>query len=332
MKSVALLTGAEGLLALKEEWDSLLNRATARTVFSTWEWQDIWWSVFGGDADLLLITVKDGAAIIGIAPLVKQGNVIRFVGGNDISDYLDIIAARGREQDVLSAVLQHLETLSWDELELGCLRQDSPTLRYLPEIARTHDLACLLEEQDVCPMLNLPGDWETYVGSLGKKDRHELRRKMRRLEGSRSFSWYVAPPTTDTESYAETFLRLCRLSKEEKAAFLEDWRMEEFFRAIIRRFLPNSVLKMYLLEIDGERVAVTLCFDQGEELWLYNSGFDPSYSQLSVGLLLKAFCIKDAIEDRKTRFDFLRGREPYKYDLGGSDTPVYRLRIRKRPD
>ena len=62
---------------------------------------------------------------------------------------------------------------------------------------------------------------------------------------------------------------------------------------------------------------------------IYNSGYDPQYAYLSVGLLSKAACLRHAIEDGRKRLDFLRGNEPYKYDLGGKDLQVYRCLIKK---
>ena len=69
-----------------------------------------------------------------------------------------------------------------------------------------------------------------------------------------------------------------------------------------------------------------LCFEVAGELLLYNSGYDPAYASLSVGLLSKALCLRDALERGLRAVDFLRGHEPYKYDLGGRDQPVYRYR------
>jgi CelD/BcsL family acetyltransferase involved in cellulose biosynthesis len=40
-----------------------------------------------------------------------------------------------------------------------------------------------------------------------------------------------------------------------------------------------------------------------------------------------AHLIRQAIEDKRSVFDFLRGDEPYKYALGGTDTHVHRLNI-----
>ena len=329
MGTATLVASVESLAALKSEWNSVLSRSSANTVFSTWDWQEIWWGAFGKGAEPLLIAIREASELVGIAPLVKRASTISFVGGSDVSDYLDFITVRGREQDVLVAVFDHLKRWEWDELDLHCVRHDSPTLQYLPGITRAHGLTYAQEVEDVCPVADLPSDWEMFVGSLSKKDRHELRRKIRRLEAADNFAWYVAPPAADTTAYIQDFFRLCSLSRHEKAVFLDDKHVEQFFREMTQRFQPTGVLKIYFLEVGGERVSATLCFDQGRELWLYNSGFDPLYSNLSVGLLLKAFCIKDAIERGKTRFDFLRGREPYKYDLGGKDTAIYRLRIRK---
>jgi CelD/BcsL family acetyltransferase involved in cellulose biosynthesis len=39
----------------------------------------------------------------------------------------------------------------------------------------------------------------------------------------------------------------------------------------------------------------------------------------------KALLIQDAIEQGRTRVDFMRGDESYKYDLGGVDRHVYRV-------
>ena len=58
---------------------------------------------------------------------------------------------------------------------------------------------------------------------------------------------------------------------------------------------------------------------------LYNSGYHPDHAALAPGLVLLGFCLKKACLDGVREFDFLRGTERYKYDLGGVDRPVYRL-------
>ncbi|HUE75539.1 MAG TPA: GNAT family N-acetyltransferase [Chloroflexota bacterium] len=65
-------------------------------------------------------------------------------------------------------------------------------------------------------------------------------------------------------------------------------------------------------------------------LTLRDDGYDPEYQRQSVGLLFKALTVHEAIERGRRVFDFLQGAEPYKYDLGASDTFVHRLTVTKR--
>jgi len=86
---------------------------------------------------------------------------------------------------------------------------------------------------------------------------------------------------------------------------------------------------MIFLRLGGRRVASVLCFRAGDELLLYNSGYDPLFAGLSVGLLSKALALKRAIDLGSKRFDFLRGAERYKYELGAQDLAVRRCLIRR---
>ena len=57
----------------------------------------------------------------------------------------------------------------------------------------------------------------------------------------------------------------------------------------------------------------------------YQSGYDPAWRSKSVGLVLLAHTVRDAFAEGLAEFDFLRGDEPYKYDLGGKDRWLGRL-------
>jgi CelD/BcsL family acetyltransferase involved in cellulose biosynthesis len=104
--------------------------------------------------------------------------------------------------------------------------------------------------------------------------------------------------------------------------------METFFRRVGVAF-RESLGGLYMFEVEGKRVASLFCFEDKTETLIYNSGYDPQYAYLSVGLLSKAACLRHAIDDGRQHLDFLRGSEPYKYDLGGQDVRVYRCLINK---
>ncbi len=103
--------------------------------------------------------------------------------------------------------------------------------------------------------------------------------------------------------------------------------MESFFRAIARVMAEAGLLKLGILELDSVPTAMVMCFDYGGTIFLYNSGYDPQYNYLSAGLLCKVLCIKDSIELGRHRFDFLKGAETYKHNLGGKEVPLHVCRI-----
>lgn len=320
----------EDFVSLPEaQWSDLLAENATQSVFLTHAWQRIWWEHFGEGKELHLLSVWADDRMVGIAPMVQDGDAIGFAGGVDVSDYLDFIAVREYRDFVYAQVLDYLRGCAWQQADFHCLPAASPTVDQFPGAAAYAGFHAATRNEDVCPILPLPDSWDAFLGLLSKKDRHELRRKLRRLEGAGQFRIYSPDRRDDPEGLEQDltdFFRLHRLSREEKAEFMTP-QMETFFRATARHFVPLGVQKAYFMELDGVRVAAAICFDWENNLYLYNSGYDHAYSHLSVGLLLKALCIRDAIETGKTVFDFLRGDEPYKYDLGGRDVPIFHCQL-----
>jgi len=113
------------------------------------------------------------------------------------------------------------------------------------------------------------------------------------------------------------------MGSEQKRNFLSK-EMRSFFSELIKTFYPGQ-LSLSFLENGAFKIAASLTFLFKDEVLLYNSGFDPQYSYLSPGLVLKAYLIRKSIEEGKKRFDFLRGGEKYKYDLGGKERKLYKV-------
>jgi CelD/BcsL family acetyltransferase involved in cellulose biosynthesis len=101
-------------------------------------------------------------------------------------------------------------------------------------------------------------------------------------------------------------------------------KIEAFFRSLARTMAEQKLLRLGILELNTSPIAATMCFDYKSDVYLYNSGYDPEYGWLSVGLISKALCIKDSIQRGRKRFDFLKGGEAYKYRLGGHELPLYK--------
>ncbi len=314
--------------AFDGEWRALLPRTVANKVFVSPTWLRVWWQEFGAGRELLLLSVRRQGELVGMVPLMRDGDRLCFAGDTQICDYMDVVAATGEEAAVLSAVLRSLSEEPWRELVLWAVPEGSPTLDALKAEAPALGLRVDIEPEDVCPRLDLPATWEEYLAGLSKKDRHELRRKLRKLSQGRDVRLEAIDQPGALEAALDDFLRLYRESRADKAAFMTE-EMERFFRAIVAALAVEGQVELFFLTLSGVRVAAVLCFRTGDESLLYNSGYDPDYAYLSVGLLSKAMVLRKAIEEGKQRFDFLRGPEPYKYDLGATDRPVYRCTVRR---
>ena len=319
------LTRLDSYQGTELEWEHLLSDSDTDTLFITHHWQQIWWEQFGDGAEMLLLGFKDNTRLEGIAPLLRRNGTISLIGGPDLCDYNDFPVLRGAEPRFYPSLLEHLKAEAWETLEFSSLRQSSPTLQYVPELARQHGYLVQVLEEGVSPGVPLPSTWDMYLKGLSKKDRHEIRRKMRRIDSAGDdFRWYKFSEPEDVACNMEDFISLMKFGREDKRRFLTMPR-EKFFRKISIKMASVRVFRLFFLEFKGERVAAAMCFDYGRSRLLYNSGFNPGFGYYSVGLILKALCIKDAIEEGKSYFDFLRGAEPYKYDLGGTDRTLYQL-------
>jgi CelD/BcsL family acetyltransferase involved in cellulose biosynthesis len=124
----------------------------------------------------------------------------------------------------------------------------------------------------------------------------------------------------------DIFFSLFTASRPDKSEFLTD-PMLSFFLLLARRMAEHGFFRMSFLDIDGVPAAGVMCFDYNHTIFLYNNGYDPRFGRLSVGLLSKVYSIKNSIEQKRLRYDLLKGNEVYKKRLGSTPVPLYRLKI-----
>ena len=308
-------------------WNGLVARSATPLPFSTWQFQTAWWRLLG-EGRLHLLGVQDAAADwVAMLPLYDAGSTpasLRLVGGVDVADYLDLIAVAGHEEAAWKALLGALPA-GGPVLDLRPVPAASPTVTLLPGLAAAAGRGCRIERDERCPVIDLPASWEAFLATLSGKDRHELRRKLRRADdaGARV---EVARTPAGIAAFMDSFLDLHRKSKVGKARFM-DARMEGFFREVGTALAGAGWAALWVLWVEERPVATLFCLEYGGTVGLYNSGFDPEARALSPGVVLIARTIEDAIQRGFRRYDFLRGDEPYKYGFGAVPTDVLRVTV-----
>jgi len=327
--------GEEAFTALRAEWNPLLHRAHLDTLFLTWEFQTTWWRHFS-EGEMIVLAYRAGDDLAAIVPLyvttASGQRRVRLIGGTEVADYLDFIVAPGYEEQAISQTLDWLNgphAPAWDLLEWVNVPEEGVLYRHFASCAQARGWQVESRQEDVCPIIPLPETWEGYLALLNKHQRHEIRRKLRRIEEQARVRWYIVDASHNLPGEVDRFIALHELSSPDKDAFMTD-EMKRFFHALARALLDAGWLQLSFIEVNDAVAASMYCFDYQDRVLVYNSGYDPNqYAHLSPGIVLLSRCIEHAIRIGKRYFDFMQGDEEYKYRFGGQDTRVYRITAKR---
>ncbi|MFP4321301.1 MAG: GNAT family N-acetyltransferase [Anaerolineales bacterium] len=338
--NIQAYTSSDAFDTLRDDWNPLLQASGRLNIFTTWEWQSNWWAAYH-PGDLWILAMRtDAGELVGLAPWFidhssPNGPRVRSIGCVDVTDYLEPILHAEYIEPALEALAAYTaqQHAQFNMLDFCNIPASAPVLEHWPAILRQNGFDVDIQQQDVCPVIPLPGSWDDYLQQLNKKQRHEIRRKMRRLKGlGAEVTWAYITEQDDLSAALERFFALMRRSSAEKEQFLQNSAHVDFFRRVIPALQAGGWLKLSFLQLDGQDAAAYIAFDYDNRVLLYNSGHDPDiYPEVSPGIMLLSYIIEDAIDAGRSAFDFLRGDEEYKYRMGGQDQPVMFLSAQLTP-
>ena len=277
-------------------------------------------------SDSILLAIRAEEQLIGLASIEPDARIARQAGDPNVTDYAFPLALPGHEESVAAGIIEWLVEDLTSGLDLWGVPEDSPMRPAFRAAVERFGWRYDEEPEAVSPRLELPADFDSYVASLTKHERHEVRRKVRHLEaaGAVSFESVTGP---EVMSRFGRFLDLMRASRADKDEFLTEQRVA-FFEDLARTFGELEIARLGTLTVDGREAAIVFCFEDESTTYLYNSGYDPEFAHLAVGLLSKVYAIRESIARGKQVFDFLRGDEEYKRHLRGVPRNIVTLHLR----
>jgi CelD/BcsL family acetyltransferase involved in cellulose biosynthesis len=327
------IDGESAFEELAAGWNDLASRSMTNTPFQDLDYQRAWWHHLQPDGGSLhTLAAYDNDQLVAIAAFFLLDGLLYFNGCVEETDYLDLIIPAEQAEAVWTAVFDHLCTSSqfpqWRGLDLCNVPAASPSRTILPQLAEACGLSFAESVHEVCPVIHLPSDFDTYLNSLDSKQRRELQRKLRRADGM-DVEIHTVGPDEDLSQAVDDFLQLLQKSTPEKGDWLNEGR-RAVFHETARSAQKAGTLQLMFAEVNGQKGAGLFNFDYNGRIWVYNSGLDPyAFSKLSLGWVLTGKAIEAAIANGRSEFDFLRGDETYKYQFGAEDTKIYRLRVMK---
>lgn len=339
MLRVTEINETNRFLELKCEWNKVLRKSKDDNIFLTWEYLSTYWKHFGKEKKLRILCIEDKDEIIAIAPLrqVRYGlagpvkyYVIEPLGCRGLNpegaDYIGLILAK-QEIVCLKLFLDYLvKHDSWDFIYLMDIPETSTTAGSLSSLFETTSLRFGIERGASCPYFPVPNSIDTFLKGLDTKFRKNLRRSMRNLQnafGRVEFKKY--DEIGSVEETMRIFFKLHQkrcVSKGLPGVFATQ-EICNFYTDVARQFADNGWLALYFLTLNDEPIAAQYSFEYGHKMYYALGGFDPYYSNYSVGNLLCLKMIEKCIERGLEEYDLLKGNEAYKFNW----TTKYRTNV-----
>lgn len=323
---------AEEFAGIEGLWNELLERSAANNPFLTHQWLNCWWKAFAGRARLHVLLcyeyTSSGKSLIGIFPgyvtiggLCPPTRRLRLLGSEVVtSDFLDVIMARGREEEILRALLAEFRnSKDFHLVELTDLREDSPLLQ--TPGAKYESEWCLHDwpVNKLCPVISLPTTPADYFAVLSKSVRKNFQYYLRKLE-AQGATLEVIHGKDDLTKGINDLSRLhnARRCQKNQSGIFSTAAQKAFYEDVFERFFDAGWLELAFLNVSGERVAGVCQFNYGDSSYYYQTGYDVTWEKSSVGFVLNGLLIERAIGQGKSFYEFLRGEEEYKYRFGAT--------------
>ncbi len=307
---VQLLEPMTALDRFCEPWRELaVERSNA---FVTPEWFEAWVRQYGEEAEPRVAVVSESDQLIGLLPLATEGSgplrVTRIAGAN-LADLLHPVAAAADDRSVATAVLGTLTgrrgagAIVLDNVDGDATWwQGAPGLRAHPRAASPG------------PYVSLAGlDWDAYLQQRSSSFRKRLRQIERGLAKEAEVSYRLCSGADEVGAGMRIFFELhYRRWAERGGSSLIAERAQAFHLDFAAAAARHDWLRLWIVEADGQPIAASYGWRVGERQAFYQSGLDDRFARHSVGLLLQAHAIREAIADGATEYDMLLGDEGYK--------------------
>ena len=310
---------------LAHEWDALLQTSDQDGPFLRHHWLSDWWDVYRGKSVLNVLCCFEGDRLVGAMPLFNTlaGRLplvrrSRFIGDEHVgSTGLTPFALPEVQSEAFESLLGHLidHASGWDVLDLRFMDPDGEFFRLLSEGHRAVPREC-----GACPRIDLPSDWDAFLGKLSKHARHEVRRSQRRMD-ERGIEIETVRDGSALPQGIEDFLRLH--SERMRSKFGAQYEVPEQFATFTTRtmktLLAEDRLRLMFLGREGRRVAGLYMFRYGNTMYAEQSGFEEEYAQQGVLRVLWSYAIRNSIEEGCSKLDMLLGEQRYKTEWGADD-------------
>jgi CelD/BcsL family acetyltransferase involved in cellulose biosynthesis len=322
--TVEVVRDVAGFHNLKPVWNDTLQRSAANVVFLTWEWLSTWLNHFGTGRALVVVVVRNGGEIAGIAPLIKErreGFIRLGTIGVATLDYEDWILTDAAEKSkTVTAILNAVEKEGgWDYFQFNRIPEDTGTLPLITRGLDQQKWRWRSKPSEQSPYVPVEGNWDQYWASLSSRLRKNIARSERKLvEEHPPVMFREATIASDIRSFMTdlfAFHRERRLAEGGIEGPFASEQMRDFYASLVARLSSAGWARLPYLHAGGRTVALQMNVEYAGSYLKMFPAFDATFEAYGVGRMLNVRILHDAFDRGLRSVDFLRGVEPYKFDF-----------------
>lgn len=322
--TVQHLHDASALEALHDDWEDLFRRSPVRSVFSSPDWQRLWWRHYGAGRPLRVIALRSGRRLAALLPMYLDTVVVcglpvrrlRLIGcgGDTAPDDLQPLVDPVLAAEAVPRLLAELGRLpDWDACLLEHLHADGPWAAEARRQAPARRWRMDEGPRAAIRHVQLPSSWDAYLAQRSRERRTALRYARRRFMALPGAGWRTCTEA-DLDDGIDRLQSLHHLRWNGRSAqfAFSSQAYRAFHREVMHALQRAGRLRLHLLDCDGRSVAAMYCLQLDGTTSHFQGGFDPAYAKYSPGQVLMGLAFEQAIAEGCERFDLLRGDHAYK--------------------
>lgn len=320
MADVVEINSLEQLQSYRMVWNSLLGKTAQATYYHTFDWFVNYWQHFGQGQRMRVLVVRAAEKPIGIVPLcvrteryqVGSVRVLTF----PLDDWGTWYGPIGPNPSAsLFMAMQHVRATprDWEMLELRWMGAVQEQLNITKRAMRAAGFQPHKRTYQQVSVIDLEGDWQSYLASKTSKWRHELRRQTRIIEANGKVEFIRYRPAGAARGDGDPrwdLLEQCMeisqnswQGKSTTGTTLSHEQIGDYIRDTHASAARIGMLDLTMLKVDGQPAAFTYNYHYEGRLFGLRIGYDANISKRGLGNVLLARTLEDSFASNDRSFD-----------------------------
>ena len=307
--------------AMQTDWNQLVDQLEVPSPFQTWEWNRAWWNHFGEGRALLILEFRQAGRVVGIAPFFRRRLLTPGLGlsmllplgwegnglANGLTEQWELLFPTDCRMALLESLAVWLQARPWSTVLIPGFAERDPLPEWMTRRIAYRGKGVVFDYRRV------PTSWEALVASLNKSMRDNVRYYPRLMvRRGQPYSFEVASTPAEISAALPLLFNLHRERAEASMRIAHDDYFDHpnrraFIREVAPRLAQLGQVRIGTIRVAKEPIAVQMWLEKDDTMFLYYSGFLPSWRAHSVALLATIGAFQDAMRRGIRQIEFLAG-------------------------